>query len=153
MKYGKIVDGKIIFSQESIAVDNMGDDFEINKTKMLEQGYKPIKELENKYLYRDCEGEYTFDFVDRGNYIEEIAVFTRYPEETLNKIIKDRRQVAYSQNTDPAILRRIRKQTLGTWTTADEIDFVAFIKQKSYDIDAGNPYIETEGGVKDGLQN
>lgn len=142
MKYGKIVDGKIIFSQESIAIDNMGDDFEVNKNKMLEQGYKPIKELENKYLYRDCEGTYTFNFVDKGDYIEEVAVFTRYPEETLNKIIKDRRQSAYSQNTDPLTLRKLRKQALGTWTEEDEAEYVDMIKKMSYDIDVGNPYIE-----------
>lgn len=142
MKYGKIVDGKIIFSQESVAIDNMGDDFEVNKNKMLEQGYKPIKELENKYLYRDCEGTYTFNFVDKGDYIEEIAVFTKYPEETLNKIIKDRRQVAYSQNTDPLTLRKLRKQALGTWTEDDEVEYVDTIKKMSYDIDVGNPYIE-----------
>lgn len=141
MKYGKIVNGEMTFNQESLYIDWMGDDFEVNKSRMQEQGYKPVKELGNKQLYHDCDGEYTFEFVDKGDYIEEVAVYHKYPDEKLNQLIESRRKRAYSNNTDPLTLRKLRKQALGTWTDEDEAEYIEMIKKMSSDIDTGNPYI------------
>lgn len=141
MKYGKIVDGEIIFNQESLYIDRMGQDFEINKEKMAADGYKPVKELANKNIYQDCEGEYVFEFVDKGDFIEEVAVYHKYPDEKLNQLIESRRKRAYSNNTDPLTLRKLRKQALGTWTDEDEAEYIEMIKKMSSDIDTGNPYI------------
>lgn len=144
MKYGKLINGTIEYAPYHIVkndTDILGYNFESNIDMMLADGYKPVELIEDKSKYSDCEGEYTFEFEEQSDKIVEVAKYHRYPDEVLNENIRQTRLNAYQNNTDQLTLRKLRKQAIGSWTDADELEYIEAIKKMSSDIDSGNPYI------------
>lgn len=86
MKYGKIVNGVIEYSPNYMEKNGayiFGYNLPENSKMMLADGYKPVELIEDKSKYSDCEGEYTFEFIDKGNKIVEVAKFKKYPDDVL----------------------------------------------------------------------
>lgn len=145
MKYGKLVDGIIEYAPYHLVkngIDILGYNLESNVEMMLADGYKPVELIEDKSKYSDCEGEYTFEFEEKTDKIIEVAKYHRYSDEVLNEKIRQNRLNAYQNNTDQLTLRKLRKQAIGSWTEADEAEYVEMVKKMSSDIDTGNPYID-----------
>lgn len=71
--------------------------------------------------------------------IVEIPVYKPTNEE-----ISQQRQNAYIKQTDLLTLRKLRKQTLGEWTTEDEKEYVAQIQTISSRIASDFPYNSEE---------
>lgn len=83
-KYAKLIDGILSYAPDS--TDNiLGYNLECNAEMLRNDGYKPVVMLENKDIYVDCEGFYSFDFVEKEAAIEEQAVYHPYGYEQLRK--------------------------------------------------------------------
>lgn len=144
MQYGKLNNGVIEYAPYHLVkdgIDILGYNFNGNIEMMLADGYKPIELIEDKSKYSDCEGEYTFEFEEQLDKIVEVVKYHRYSDEFINEKTRQNRLNAYQNNTDQLTLRKLRKQAIGTWTEADEAEYVKIIKKMSEDIDTNNPYI------------
>ena len=62
--------------------------------------------------------------------------------EEQNEAIRSTREYLYQDRTDGLTLRKLRKQSLGTWTEEDEAEYVQLLKDISEQINAENPYID-----------
>lgn len=94
MKYGKIVNGVIEYAPNYMEKNGayiFGYNLPENSKMMLADGYKPVELIEDKSKYSDCEGEYTFEFIDKGNKIVEVAKFKKYPDDVLSEKIREKR--------------------------------------------------------------
>ena len=72
----------------------------------------------------------------------EIVAIPEPTVEQKNKSIKQTRAYLYSDLIDPLHAEKQRKVVLGTWTEADEEDYVAEVKSLTEKIQTENPYIE-----------
>lgn len=63
------------------------------------------------------------------------------PEPT-NEDIKLRRAALYAALVDPLHAERQRKTVLGSWTEADEAEYVAKVNELTEQIQTENPYIQ-----------
>lgn len=72
----------------------------------------------------------------------EIVAIPEPTVEEKNKSVKQTRAYLYSDLIDPLHAEKQRKVVLGTWTEADEEDYVAEVKRLTEKIQTENPYIE-----------
>lgn len=97
----------------------------INQIDAQEQGL-PLVEFEQGY-----DGE-----------LYEKGYAPTQPKEEQNEIIKQTRASLYEKLVDPLHAEKQRKTVLGTWTEADEAEYVAEVKRLTQKIQDENPYIE-----------
>jgi hypothetical protein len=88
-----------------------------------------------------------YDIVFNGTSWEykEIPKEPEPPEPTIeeqNEQIRKTRAYLYSSMIDPLHAERQRKVVLGTWSEADEAEYVAEVKRLTQKIQDENPYIE-----------
>lgn len=72
----------------------------------------------------------------------EIVAIPEPTVEEKNEAIKQTRAYLYSDLIDPLHAEKQRKVVLGTWTEADEVEYVAEVKRLTEKIQTENPYIE-----------
>jgi hypothetical protein len=125
------------------------------ESKMIETRYARIINEETKEVQVGvgCPDEY---YVEIG--MTEMEVEQAYnglwyvagyapvqPEPTVeekNEAIKQTRANLYAELIDPLHAERQRKVVLGTWTDADEAEYVEQVKALTAKIQEENPYIE-----------
>lgn len=139
--YGKIINGNIEYAPDYLKRGNIyvfNYNLDGNSDMLIEDGYKivvdssaPSEMKKPRKIWEEKDTEIIATWVD--DYIEPSI-------EEQNEIIRITRQNFYQQQTDDLILRKLRKQTLGTWTDEDELDFIEKIKQISKEINENNPY-------------
>lgn len=92
--YGKLVNGDLAIAPLNLETDkgiifNYG--LEANDKQLKMDGYKPIKLLADKSIYDDCDGTFSYEMQDKGDRLEEIAVFHKYSDEVKAQIIRKQR--------------------------------------------------------------
>jgi len=72
--YAKLTNGVLHYAPSS--TDHiLGYNLESNRDMMLSDGYKPVIMLKNKDKFTDCEGYYSFEFIETETAIKEQAVY------------------------------------------------------------------------------
>lgn len=141
--FGKLVDGKIEYAPSYLKKDGkdiFNYNLESNSAMLIADGYKivvdsvaPADMKEPRKVWKETVDKITATWID--DYIEPTI-------EEQNEAIRQTRESLYQQQTDGLTLRKLRKQTLGTWTDEDEAEYVQLLKDISEQIDVENPYIE-----------
>lgn len=98
-----------------------------------DEAYKYVKEIGCTIEEIEPKGE------GRQFKIVEIHVYN-----PTNEDIKNVRQSAYTERTDPLTLRKMRKQALGEWTETDEQTYIIQITEISKEIEKEFPYNNEE---------
>lgn len=131
MDYFYIQDGKIIGCGQARVIDNDVINAEVTPD-MVNYSEDWTWESERfKWKYK-WDGEKVIDNPDFET--EETAHY--------NEAMRQARSEAYASQTDNLVARKIRKQTLGEWTEADEEEFVSQISSISENIKQTYPYKE-----------
>lgn len=91
-----------------------------------------IKEYADSNIEKAYTGEY---------YLAGYA--PQQPVEEKNAQAKETRANLYAELIDPLHAEKQRKVVLGTWTSANEAEYITKVKELSEQIKAENPYIET----------
>lgn len=94
-----------------------------------------VDEAIKEYADTDIEKAYTGEY-----YLAGFA--PQQPVEEKNAQTKETRASLYAELIDPLHAEKQRKVVLGTWTEADEEDYVAEVKRLTEKIQTENPYIE-----------
>lgn len=141
--YGKIVNGNIEYAPDYLKKGDVyvfNYNLDGNSDMLIEDGYKividssaPSEMKKPRKVWEEKDVEIVATWVD--DYVEPTI-------EEQNEIIRATRQSLYRQQTDGLTLRKLRKQTLGTWTDEDEAEYIQLLKDISEQIDIENPYIE-----------
>lgn len=88
----------------------------------------------------------TYDRIEEYEYAEIYngVIYTDKAEckTAKNESVKQARATQYAALIDPLHAEKQRKVVLGTWTEADEEDYVAEVKRLTEKIQTENPYIE-----------
>lgn len=92
--YGKLVNGGLVMAplnleKEDGIIFNYG--LEANDKQLRIDGYKPVKLLADKSIYYDCDGTFSYEMHDKGDRLEEIAIFHKYSDEVKAQIIRKQR--------------------------------------------------------------
>lgn len=82
--YAKLINGVLAYAPYCNG-NVLGYNLECNAETLLADGYKPVVQLENKDIYIDCEGYYSFNFIETDTAIEEQAVYHPYGYQQLRK--------------------------------------------------------------------
>ena len=82
--YAKLIDGIRRYAPGSTN-KTLGYNLESNRAQMLADGYKPVVMLPNKDKFTDCEGFYSFHFIETETAIEERAAYHPYGYEELRR--------------------------------------------------------------------
>lgn len=75
----------------------------------------------------------------------QIVEIPEPPEPTVeekNELIRKTRASLYAELIDPLHAEKQRKVVLGTWTEANEAEYIAEVKRQTLIIQTDNPYIE-----------
>lgn len=75
----------------------------------------------------------------------QIVEIPEPPEQTVeekNELIRKTRASLYAELIDPLHAEKQRKVVLGTWTEANEAEYIAEVKRQTLIIQTDNPYIE-----------
>lgn len=141
--FGKLVNGKIEYAPSFMKKDDkdiFNYNLESNYEMLVADGFKrvvdspaPSEMKKPRKVWEESGTELVATWVDD---------YTEPTIEEQNEIIRSTRESFYQQQTDGLTLRKLRKQTLGTWTDEDEAEYVQLLKDISEQIDVENPYIE-----------
>ena len=94
-----------------------------------------VDEAIKEYADSDIEKAYTGEY-----YLAGFA--PQQPVEEKNEAIKQTRANLYAELIDPLHAEKQRKVVLGTWTNADEAEYVEQVKALTAKIQEENPYVE-----------
>lgn len=94
-----------------------------------------VDEAIKEYADSDIEKAYTGEY-----YLAGFA--PQQPVEEKNEAIKQTRANLYAELIDPLHAEKQRKVVIGTWTEADEAEYVEQVKALTAKIQEENPYIE-----------
>ena len=94
-----------------------------------------VDEEIKEYADSDIEKAYTGEYYLAG-------FVPQQPVEEKNTQTKETRANLYAELIDPLHAEKQRKFVLGTWTSADEAEYVAKVKELTAKIQEENPYIE-----------
>ena len=82
--YAKLINGILHYAPYSVG-NILGYNLDANKKRLLADGYKPVILLPNKDKFTDCEGDYSFEFIETENSITEHAVYHPFGYEELRQ--------------------------------------------------------------------
>ena len=94
-----------------------------------------VDEAIKEYADSDIEKAYTGEY-----YLAGFA--PQQPVEEKNAQTKETRANLYAELIDPLHAEKQRKVVIGTWTEADEAEYVAEVKRLTQKIQDENPYVE-----------
>lgn len=105
MTYGKLINGKLSVAPLNLETENgiiLNYGLEINDKQLRLDGFKPVEAISDKSSYIDCEGYYSFEFIETDTSIKEQAVYHKYTVEKKSFLVRETRNQLLA-DTDTAV--------------------------------------------------